>query len=51
MWEGGRSFLKIGHRGHDEDVLRSLIPGDITLPMGRRRLEKEEVGGGAKFFH
>lgn len=51
MQEGGRSFFKIGERGHDGDMLRSLIPGDITLPMGRRRLEKEEVGGGAKFFH
>lgn len=42
---------KLGNRGPDGDTLGSLIPGAINLPMGRRRLEKEEAGGGARFFH
>lgn len=33
------------------NTLGSLIPGAITLRVGCTRLEKEEVGGGARFFH
>lgn len=42
---------KLGNRGPDGDTLGSLIPGAINLPMGRRQLETEEAGGGARFFH
>lgn len=47
----GKMIKTLGNGGPDGDTLGSLIPGAINLPMGRRRLEKEEAGGGARFFH